>query len=112
VPIDRSDHLDGVIDPESGQGAFGYEYHGNIPRERWIPTKLDLLYAQEVGYTLRRTRPSNRSGLRPRTRSRPPRSRRHTQLRFAPKEASRFIAGKLPPASFLLVSHSIRSQAR
>ena len=53
VPIDASDHLTGTIDPESGQGAFGYEYYGNIPRKRWIMTKLDLLCAQEVGYVLR-----------------------------------------------------------
>jgi hypothetical protein len=54
VPIDASDdHLTGVIDPESGQGAFGYEYYGNIPRYRWTMTKIDLLCAQEVGYTLR-----------------------------------------------------------
>lgn len=57
VPIDASnDHLTGVIDPESGQGAFGYEYYGNnIPRCRWTMTKLDLLCAQEVGYPLRQT---------------------------------------------------------
>jgi hypothetical protein len=53
VPIDASDHLNGAIDPESGQGAFGYEYFGRIPRKRWVMTKLDLLCAQEVGYTLR-----------------------------------------------------------
>jgi hypothetical protein len=54
VPIDpANDHLTGAIDPESGQGAFGYEYHGDIPRCRWTMTKLDLLCAQEVGYTLR-----------------------------------------------------------
>jgi len=53
VPIDASDHLNGAIDPESGQGVFGYEYYGSIPRKRWIITKLDLLCAQEVGYTLR-----------------------------------------------------------
>src|SRR6185295_10832263 len=53
VPIDASDHLNGVIDPESGQGAFGYDYYGSIPRKRWIITKLDLLCAQEVGYVLR-----------------------------------------------------------
>jgi len=53
VPIDASDdHLTGVIDPESGQGAFGYEYFGNIPRKRWTMTKIDLLCAQEVGYVL------------------------------------------------------------
>jgi hypothetical protein len=53
VPIDSDDHLTGAIDPESGQGAFGYEYYGSIPRKRWIMTKLDLLCAQEVGYVLR-----------------------------------------------------------
>src|SRR6266566_4552245 len=53
VPIDSFDHLNGVIDPESGQGVFGYEYYGSIPRKRWIITKLDLLCAQEVGYVLR-----------------------------------------------------------
>ena len=53
VPIEAdNDHLTGVIDPESGQGAFGYEYYGDIPRCRWTMTKLDLLCAQEVGYTL------------------------------------------------------------
>jgi hypothetical protein len=56
VPIDASnDHLTGVIDPESGQGAFGYEYYGNIPRKRWTMTKIDLLCAQEVGYVLKPT---------------------------------------------------------
>src|SRR5262249_16684786 len=53
VPIDSSEHLGSSIDPESGQGAFGNEYYGSIPRKRWIITKLDLLCAQEVGYTLR-----------------------------------------------------------
>lgn len=53
VPIDSTDHLNGAIDPESGQGAFGYEYYGNIPRKRWLITKLDLLCAQQVGYVLR-----------------------------------------------------------
>ena len=53
APIDASDHLNGVIDPESGQGAFGYEYYGGIPRKRWLITKIDLLCAQEAGYVLR-----------------------------------------------------------
>ena len=53
VPIDTFDHLNGVIDPESGQGVFGYEYFGDIPRRRWLITKLDLLCAAEVGYALR-----------------------------------------------------------
>jgi hypothetical protein len=60
VPVDSSDHLSGAIDPESGQGAFGYEYYGSIPRKRWVMTKLDLLCAQEVGYVLR-----NSAALRP-----------------------------------------------
>jgi hypothetical protein len=55
VPIDAFDHLNGAIDPESGQGVFGYEYHGSIPRKRWLLTKLDLLCAQEVGYPLRKS---------------------------------------------------------
>jgi hypothetical protein len=53
VAIDSFDHLNGAIDPESGQGVFGYEYYGGIPRKRWLITKLDLLCAQEVGYALR-----------------------------------------------------------
>jgi len=53
IPVDAFDHLNGVIDPESGQGAFGYEYFGRIPRRRWLITKLDLLCAREVGYELR-----------------------------------------------------------
>lgn len=55
VPVDSSDHLNGTIDPESGQGVFGYEYYGRIPRKRWLITKLDLLCAQEVGYVRRPT---------------------------------------------------------
>jgi len=53
VPIDAFDHLNGSIDPESGQGVFGYEYYGSLPRKRWLITKLDLLCAQQVGYSLR-----------------------------------------------------------
>jgi hypothetical protein len=53
VAIDASDHFTGAVDPESGQGAFGYEYYGSIPRKRWLMTKLDLLCAQQVGYALR-----------------------------------------------------------
>lgn len=54
VLIDSTtDHLTNALDPESLQGAFGHEYYGAIPRKRWIITKLDLLCAQEVGYTLR-----------------------------------------------------------
>jgi hypothetical protein len=53
--IDGSNHLNGEIDSASGQGSFGYEYYGNIPRKRWIITKLDLLCAQAIGYKLRET---------------------------------------------------------
>ncbi|MGI8602450.1 MAG: Ig domain-containing protein [Verrucomicrobiales bacterium] len=54
-PIDSFDHLDGSIDRLSRKGAFGYEYFGEVPRRRWLVTKLDLLVAQAVGYTLRAT---------------------------------------------------------
>jgi hypothetical protein len=36
-------------------GAFGNEYHGQMPGGRWLITKLDLLYAQAIGYELRGT---------------------------------------------------------
>jgi putative Ig domain-containing protein/VCBS repeat protein len=53
--VDASDHLSGHVDKASRQGAFGYEYFGDVPRRRWLTTKLDLLVAQAVGYTLRAT---------------------------------------------------------
>lgn len=53
--IDAADHLDGSIDRLSRKGAFGYEYFGDVPRRRWLITKLDLLVAQAAGYTLRST---------------------------------------------------------
>ncbi len=53
--IDQSDHLAGSIDPASMYGAFGNEYHGRMPRGRWLITKLDLLCAQAIGYRLRAT---------------------------------------------------------
>ncbi len=53
--IDGSDHLDGSIDRLSRKGAFGYEYYGDMPARRWTITKLDLLVAQAIGYTLRAT---------------------------------------------------------
>ncbi len=56
VSVDSSvDHFTGVIDRLSGVGAFGYEYFGDVPRRRWIPTKIDLLLMQSVGYELRAT---------------------------------------------------------
>ena len=53
--IDASDHLNGTIDRLSRKGVFGYEYFGDVPRRRWTITKLDLLVAQAIGYTLRPT---------------------------------------------------------
>ena len=53
--IDASDHLNGTIDRLSKKGVFGYEYFGDMPQRRWTITKLDLLVAQAIGYTLRAT---------------------------------------------------------
>jgi hypothetical protein len=53
--VDRADHLHGSVDPASRRGAFGYEYHGDMPQCRWLITKLDLLCARAVGYPLRPT---------------------------------------------------------
>jgi hypothetical protein len=53
--VSAADHLEGTVDPESRRGAFGYEYHGRMPRGRWLITKTDLLVAQAVGYKLRET---------------------------------------------------------
>jgi len=53
--IDKSAHFAGSIDPASRCGAFGNEYHGDVPFFRWQITKLDLLCAQAVGYKLRET---------------------------------------------------------
>ena len=55
--IDATDHLSGTIDRASKRGAYGNEYHGEMPQGRWIVTKLDLLAAQAVGYVLRDTSP-------------------------------------------------------
>ncbi len=54
VQTDKSDHLDGFVDPASLRGAFGNEYHGKVPYGRWLITKLDLLCAQAMGYKLRK----------------------------------------------------------
>lgn len=53
--IDISDHFNGEIDNASKKGVFGYEYYGDVPRRRWLITKLDLLCAQAIGYKIRRT---------------------------------------------------------
>jgi hypothetical protein len=53
--IDRHDHLDGTVDPQSRRGVFGYEYHGEMPLGRWLITRTDLLAARAVGYEIRDT---------------------------------------------------------
>jgi hypothetical protein len=53
--VDKADHLNDSIDPASRRGAFGYEYHGDMPQCRWQITKVDLLCAQAVGWPLRKT---------------------------------------------------------
>jgi hypothetical protein len=53
--IDASDHLAGVIDPSSGYGSFGNEYHGTMKTRRWLITKSHLLALRAVGYRLRMT---------------------------------------------------------
>jgi hypothetical protein len=53
--IDRADHFPETTDLASGKGAFGWEYHGEMPRCRWIITKFDLLAMSGVGYQLRDT---------------------------------------------------------
>jgi hypothetical protein len=55
LKIDNADHLAGAIDPASRRGAFGNEFHGDMPQCRWQITKLDLLCARAVGYPLRAT---------------------------------------------------------
>ena len=91
--IDRADHLAGSIDPASLRGAFGHEYHGRMPRGRWLITKLDLLCAQAVGYRLRETSAfvPLRCGPRrcPRGPPRPP-----TRRRCVPRAASRSTTGR------------------
>ncbi len=55
--IDATDHLPGTVDRASKRGAFGNEYHGEMPQGRWIVTRLDLLAMQAAGYVLRDTSP-------------------------------------------------------
>ena len=55
--IDNTDHLPGTVDRASRRGAYGNEYHGEMPQGRWIATKLDLLAMQAAGYALRETSP-------------------------------------------------------
>jgi hypothetical protein len=53
LDIDSTDHFDGAVDPASGFGAFGNEYNGPMPARRWVPTRLDVLALEAVGYRLR-----------------------------------------------------------
>ena len=53
--LDGEDHFVRAVDRASGCGAFGSEYSGDVPRGRWLITKLDLLAAQALGYRLRQT---------------------------------------------------------
>ena len=53
--VDGDSHLVSQLDPESLKGAFGNHLNGPMLVRRWIPTKLDLLIAQAIGYELRET---------------------------------------------------------
>ncbi len=53
--VNASEHLFETVDPISRVGAFGNEYGGDMPRKRWLLTKVDLLMLQAVGYRLRPT---------------------------------------------------------
>jgi hypothetical protein len=53
--IDNFSHFPDLFDPESRRGAFGCENKSEMPLCRALPTKLDLLLAQAVGYRLRPT---------------------------------------------------------
>lgn len=49
--IDATDHFPGQRDDASRRGAFGNEYNGLTTLGRWLPTTLDVLGLQAVGYT-------------------------------------------------------------
>lgn len=55
--INASEHLYTTVDAVSRAGAFGNEYGGDMPRKRWLLTKVDLLVARAAGYRLRETTP-------------------------------------------------------
>ena len=57
APFNSSSHFNGLEDPASRKGAFGWEYYGTMVRRRWLITKLDLLCLEAIGYTLRETTP-------------------------------------------------------
>lgn len=51
----KHDHFPGVVDRLSKRGIFGNEFHGDMPRKRWLITKLDLLIMQACGWQLLET---------------------------------------------------------
>ena len=55
--LDRFFHMPAAVDKASKRGGFGNEYHYDFPRGRWLITKLSLLVAQAIGYSLRDTSP-------------------------------------------------------
>ena len=55
--INAAEHLYTTVDPVSRVGAFGNEYGGDMPRKRWMITKVDLLIAKAAGYRMRDTTP-------------------------------------------------------
>jgi len=55
--VNASEHLFDTVDPISRVGAFGNEYGGDMPRKRWLMTKLDLLIMRAVGYKVREIGP-------------------------------------------------------
>jgi hypothetical protein len=40
------------VDPITRHGAYGFEYHGEMPLGRWLATPTDLLFAEAIGYRL------------------------------------------------------------
>jgi hypothetical protein len=53
LAISSNDDFHGTIDPDSGFGAFGNEFHGAMPSHRWIITHMDVLALEAIGYKLR-----------------------------------------------------------
>jgi Putative Ig domain len=63
LAISGFDHFDDAVDDSSRKGAFGNEYFGDVPRGRWLPTKLDLLALAAVGYELRNLSPLQKPAI-------------------------------------------------
>lgn len=57
APFNSNSHFNGLEDPASRKGVFGWEYYGTMVRRRWLITKLDLLCLEALGYKLRDTTP-------------------------------------------------------